>query len=33
MVSNRKIKNALGIEQMPVSAQEGLKKTLESFKG
>jgi nucleoside-diphosphate-sugar epimerase len=33
VVSNSKLKKALGIEQMPVSAREGLKKTLESFKG
>jgi nucleoside-diphosphate-sugar epimerase len=32
VVSNQKIKSALGIEKMPVSAQEGIKKTLESFK-
>ena len=31
VVSNQKIKNALGIMKMPVSATEGLKKTLESF--
>lgn len=30
--SNAKIKNALGIEKMPVAAREGLKVTLESFK-
>lgn len=30
--SNDKIKTALGISQMPVSAREGLKRTLESFK-
>lgn len=30
--SNDKIKTALGISQMPVSAREGLKLTLESFK-
>lgn len=30
--SNEKIKNALGIERMPVDAREGLKVTLESFK-
>ncbi len=29
VVSNTKLKKALGIEQMPVSAKEGLKKTLE----
>lgn len=32
VVSNEKIKKALGIEKMPVSAREGLKKTLDSFK-
>jgi nucleoside-diphosphate-sugar epimerase len=32
VVSNEKIKRALGIEKMPVSAQEGIKKTLESFR-
>jgi nucleoside-diphosphate-sugar epimerase len=32
VVSNRKIKSALGIEKMPVSAREGIRKTLESFK-
>lgn len=30
--SNAKIKNALGIDKMPVEAREGLRKTLESFK-
>jgi len=30
-VSNQKIKKALGIEKMPVSAKEGMKKTFESF--
>ena len=29
--SNAKIKNALGVDKMPVDAREGLKKTLESF--
>ena len=33
VVSNLKIKNALGIEKMPVSAEDGLKKTFESFLG
>jgi nucleoside-diphosphate-sugar epimerase len=33
VVSNQKIKKALEIENMPVSARDGLKKTLESFKG
>jgi nucleoside-diphosphate-sugar epimerase len=31
VVSNQKIKKALGIEKMPVSAEEGMKKTFESF--
>ena len=31
--SNAKIKSALGIEQMPVRAKDGLKKTLSSFAG
>jgi nucleoside-diphosphate-sugar epimerase len=31
VVSNAKIKQALSIKQMPVSALEGLKKTLDSF--
>ena len=30
--SNAKIKAALGVEQMPIDARTGLKKTLESFK-
>jgi hypothetical protein len=30
--SNEKIKNALGIERMPVDARDGLQRTLESFK-
>ncbi len=30
--SNEKIKRALGIEKMPVSARDGLQRTLESFK-
>ena len=30
--SNAKIKNALGIDKMPVEARAGLKRTLESFK-
>ena len=29
--SNAKIKNALGVEKMPVDAKEGLRKTLKSF--
>jgi nucleoside-diphosphate-sugar epimerase len=32
VVSNAKIKQALSISQMPISAQEGMKKTLDSFK-
>ena len=32
VVSNQKIKNALGIDRMPVTTVEGMKKTLESFK-
>jgi nucleoside-diphosphate-sugar epimerase len=32
VVSNDKIKRALGIERMPVSAREGMRKTLESFR-
>ena len=32
VVSNRKIKSALVIEKMPISAREGIRKTLESFK-
>ena len=31
--SNAKIKDALGIERMPVEAREGLRRTLVSFKG
>jgi len=31
VVSNEKIKRALGIEKMPLSAQEGMRKTLDSF--
>jgi len=31
LVSNQKIKNALGIEKMSVSAKEGFKKTFGSF--
>ena len=31
LVSNHKIKKALGIEKMPITAEEGLRKTLESF--
>jgi nucleoside-diphosphate-sugar epimerase len=32
VVSNAKIKKALGIERMPVSAKDGLFATIESFK-
>ena len=32
VVSNQKIKDALGIDQMPLSAREGMKKTLSSFR-
>ena len=32
VVSNQKLKNALGIGQMPISAIDGMKLTLESFK-
>jgi len=32
VVSNQKIKSALGIEKLPVSAEEGLMKTIKSFK-
>lgn len=31
VVSNEKIKRALGIEKMPISAQEAMRKTLDSF--
>ena len=31
VVSNDKIKQALGIDKMPVSAKEGMRKTLDSF--
>lgn len=33
VVSNKKIKTALGIQRMPVSAREGLLKTIRSFEG
>jgi nucleoside-diphosphate-sugar epimerase len=33
IVSNTKIKRALGIEKMPVTAEEGLTKTIKSFLG
>lgn len=32
IVSNQKIKMALGIQQLPITASEGLKKTIESFR-
>ena len=32
VVSNAKIKQALGIDKMPVSAEEGMRKTLDSFR-
>src|SRR5690606_15463179 len=32
VVSNEKIKNALGITQLPVSSKDGLIKTIRSFK-
>ena len=32
VVSNQKIKSALGVDKMPLTAEEGMKKTLESFK-
>lgn len=32
VVSNAKIKRALGIEKMPVSAKDGMRKTLDSFR-
>lgn len=32
-ISNQKIKSALGIEKLPLSAEEGLIKTIKSFKG
>ena len=32
LVSNQKIKSALGIDKLPVSASEGLEKTIKSFK-
>jgi len=31
VVSNQKLKNALGIKNMPISAEEGFRKTIESF--
>jgi nucleoside-diphosphate-sugar epimerase len=32
VISNQKIKSALGIEKLPLSAEEGLTKTIKSFK-
>lgn len=32
LVSNKKIKTAIGVENMPVTAKEGMMKTLESFR-
>ena len=32
VVSNEKIKNALGITKMPISGRDGMRKTLESFR-
>ena len=32
LVSNQKLKNALGIERLPVTAVEGMQKTFESFR-
>ena len=32
LVSNQKIKSALGIDKLPVSASQGLEKTIKSFK-
>ncbi|MNY80330.1 hypothetical protein D3C86_2213240 [compost metagenome] len=32
VVSNQKIKSALGVEKLPLSAEEGLIKTIKSFK-
>ena len=31
IVSNQKIKTALNIDSLPISAEEGMKKTIESF--
>ncbi|NEW84581.1 MAG: hypothetical protein GZ094_19745 [Mariniphaga sp.] len=31
VVSNGKLKKALGIEKMPVTAEEGMRRTLDSF--
>ena len=32
IVSNQKIKTALNIVSLPITAEEGMKKTIESFK-
>ena len=32
IVSNSKIKNSIGIEQLPITPEEGMKRTIESFK-
>lgn len=32
VASNKKLRDTLGINKMPVSAEEGMKKTLQSFK-
>jgi len=32
MLSNQKIKTALNIKQLPLSAEEGIIKTIKSFK-
>lgn len=32
IVSNQKLKNALNIQKLPVSAEEGLEKTIKCFK-
>lgn len=31
VASNKKIKNAIGVERMPVRAAEGLEQTIKSF--
>ena len=33
LVSNEKLKKVLGIERMPISAKEGMMKTLKNFDG
>ena len=32
VVTNNKIKQALGVEHLPVKAAEGIRRTIESFK-